>query len=601
MTSLAGRTRLRAALCGLVLSLWGAVCVCLAQEPGELLANGDFEVLAEGRIPGWRYSASDRVSVSAAPEAKSGKRCLRIRYVKLPEKRGYYHVESDPFRLEWGKTYRLSGWIRAEGFGEGVLFSLPLDFKRADGEPFPHRREYRCIYVDRNLYVRGGEGWQRADLVFSLPKMQKGPELEGRLSGLFLNSPQGSLAAVYLDGFSLRELAIPGRPEHPRVWQYPATRYGQGGRFVEDEGKEYPGKALYLQNGVHGTGTKYGGPNIYSQPPGIYKITYRFKVRDNRSPKPVIFVDYAGQGMLNSSCLSGKTIFATDLAEPNRYQEFSIYGLRGPFDGVQYRFTWYEGITDVWFDGLTVTQLKEFQDRDLPRYYPLARQKVTITRGKTAMLLKGLFSREWHVEEALEAAGFTDIEKHYFHRRGSNYLEPPLPEDFCRDAPGLVVMSDVDGECLGFAGRFWLSEYVRQGGRLVILGGLSAFGRGGYRGSFLADVLPFQIKRTFDLVRLPAPGPIVPADGLKRIGVEAGGLARARAVTLWIHDVGAASDQSETYLRCGSRPFMIGRKAGEGAVLCCTGAPLGVFDEGAVAFWEWQDWPQFLAEIIRKF
>ena len=581
------------ALLGLVASILHAG----ATKPGGLLVNGDFEHASGTAIPGWTYGRSPHVAVSLSPEARCGKRCLRMRFVRLPKKRRCHSIVSNPFALAWGKTYRLTAWLKGEGFSPSVLFSLAVDLRPAGGQPFPHRREYRCIYLETRH-----KGWHMADLVFTLPNTTASPaELSGRITGLFMNGPDGALATVCLDRLSLSEFTVPAAPPGARTWRLPAELYGQGGRFVPDSAKVYPGRALHLQSGVHPTGCKYGGPNIYDQPPGKYKVTFRFKVSDNRSSKPVVFVDYAGQGMLNASCLSGRTLRACDFKAPNTYQEFTIYALRAPRLGVQYRFTWYTGVTDVWFDGVTVTQLAGLQDRDLVAYYPVPARSVNIKRKTGAWLVRGLFTREWHVTEALQRAGFTSIATHYFQHHGSSALSPPLADRQWDAAPGIVVLSNVDADCLGFDARYHLCRYVQAGGKLLMLGGLTAFGRGGLRGSFLEELVPFRITRTFDLVRLSAPQPITPGGNLAQLRIDPGVLTGARVKSLWVHDACALRPGARTYLRCGSRPFAVGWRVGRGSVLCCVGAPLGVPPKGSTGFWQWSGWPSLLANLIRRF
>ncbi|MEA2626642.1 MAG: hypothetical protein QOD06_2687 [Candidatus Binatota bacterium] len=62
------------------------------------------------------------------------------------------------------------------------------------------------------------------------------------------------------------------------------------------------------------------------------------------------------------------------------------------------------------------------------------------------------------------------------------------------DGIGAVVLNDVPISALGRGGDEAIQDYVRRGGGLVMTGGPSSFGLGGYLGSAIEDALPVRMK-----------------------------------------------------------------------------------------------------------
>ena len=103
-------------------------------------------------------------------------------------------------------------------------------------------------------------------------------------------------------------------------------------------------------------------------------------------------------------------------------------------------------------------------------------------------------------------------------------------------APGrydVYILGDVPAECLTKAQRRLLATAVQRGAGLMMLGGRSSFGEGGWAGTPVADVLPVEVR--------PGEGQIEPEGGLKLIPNAQGldsfllqlGPTRRESLRLW--------------------------------------------------------------------
>lgn len=127
-----------------------------------------------------------------------------------------------------------------------------------------------------------------------------------------------------------------------------------------------------------------------------------------------------------------------------------------------------------------------------------------------------------------------------------------------------------------------LRRFVERGGTLVVFGGFYAYGHGGYKGSFLEELLPVAIKRTFDLTPIDAP--------------LVGGSAQAPAVggCAWIHDAVVKPD-AEVLYRVAGHPGIVAWNVGNGRVIAVTATVLGDPDE---PFWKNPAWPRVLTGTL---
>ena len=150
---------------------------------------------------------------------------------------------------------------------------------------------------------------------------------------------------------------------------------------------------------------------------------------------------------------------------------------------------------------------------------------------------RGLFHEYFHIPEAATRGGIAEIRGSDFNSvsfAGSSlsYLPSSFEEMFNYD---LVVMNDVDAECLTDFGLEALKEFVNAGGSLLVLGGPYAFGAGGYNDTQLADILPVEMDANpFDLKEAKPPTLIKVAASAK---ILKGTRLNGKGYCFWLHTV----------------------------------------------------------------
>jgi hypothetical protein len=295
----------------------------------------------------------------------------------------------------------------------------------------------------------------------------------------------------------------------------------------------------------------------------------------------------------------GRPILAGDFARPGEYQDFAFDVVKPSTGWLCYRVTTPGGEVESWLDLVRVVQLARFRDPDLLAWYPgiagaigaAARPAAPGTRR--ALLVMGLLGDVYRCEEAFGRLGWSaGVARQSVTLSGAALVGYPA------DAAGLasnrmVAFANATAEALGPEQRFALRRFVEAGGGLLLLGGKSAFGNGGIRGSFLEEVVPVEVADTrFDLA--PCGGSIVGERAAKRMGLV---LAR-RLATPYLHR--ARLKPGATLLaRAGDEPFLVAGAFGRGRVVCLLGTPYGTAPEGLTRFTEWADYPALLTTMLR--
>ena len=159
----------------------------------------------------------------------------------------------------------------------------------------------------------------------------------------------------------------------------------------------------------------------------------------------------------------------------------------------------------------------------------------------------------------------------------------------------LVVLADTEARTLRPNMRQWLAAFVQRGGRLLLLGGPYAFGRGGWADDELtADLLPVTLHRNdLDFAGKMKPVKLVPT------GKPAAGLDyRAEPLVVWQHNAEAKPGVT-VVATAGGKPAIAYGDCGKGKVAVVLVAPLGEVPPGATAFWDWSDWPSLMQGLVR--
>ena len=173
-----------------------------------------------------------------------------------------------------------------------------------------------------------------------------------------------------------------------------------------------------------------------------------------------------------------------------------------------------------------------------------------------------------------------------------------VPRLASHPAPGALARADafylagIPWDALGTRLMRAIEEQVRDGAVLVVLGGPEAYGRGGYAGTLLDDLLPVKSGSVWDVRQLGTPttlSAVAAGDAWEELDWS------ARPTVEFVHETTMAGD-ARPYLSAGDQPVLVGRALGTGTVYAFTGAALGA-DTGG--FWNWPDWPRLLALVGR--
>ena len=211
-----------------------------------------------------------------------------------------------------------------------------------------------------------------------------------------------------------------------------------------------------------------------------------------------------------------------------------------------------------------------------------------------ALLVEGLWSDTIRLREACAAAGIS-YETAYESR--SPYFNPDnklfnMPEKL--DRFDVVVLSNVDAPTLGSNRLAKIRGFVANGGGLVVLGGYWAFSNGGYAGTPLEDMVPVTMPARDFMPRFPDGLALTPGS---RSPLPADAAYAALPKAYFVQPM-TPKPGAEVWLRAGDKPAMIAADFEKGHVVALALTANGEAPAGALAFWDWPDWPRMLGAAI---
>jgi len=163
-------------------------------------------------------------------------------------------------------------------------------------------------------------------------------------------------------------------------------------------------------------------------------------------------------------------------------------------------------------------------------------------------------------------------------------LTPVLPK---LDGVRILIMADVPVRVLSPSEQLRIRKFVENGGELIVFGGFLSFGHGGMKNSFIEEILPISIKRTFDRIKFP--------EGQAEVRENKFWFPKKYGNCAWIHDVALKPD-AEVVMKAGDFPAVVKGKFGKGHVVAVLGTVLG---EPSDPFWESKEWKEFMSQIIK--
>ena len=142
-----------------------------------------------------------------------------------------------------------------------------------------------------------------------------------------------------------------------------------------------------------------------------------------------------------------------------------------------------------------------------------------------------------------------------------------------------------------------LQEWVRNGGGLLITGGVQCFGQGAYHGTLLEELLPATVAETPDLTRTPSRTVLTPTDAGRRL--FGGAVPWRQKPRLFYAHVGLQlTESAEVLVEAADQPMFVRHSYGRGRVALFAGTVCGEPGLGELPFWEWDGWPMVLSHIL---
>ncbi len=191
----------------------------------------------------------------------------------------------------------------------------------------------------------------------------------------------------------------------------------------------------------------------------------------------------------------------------------------------------------------------------------------------------------------------------------------------------LVDLGAGVGQGLSREQRCMVLQWVKDGGGLLLLGGYWTFGSGGgWAGTAFEDLSPVTSPPTSSLWDwqsqfYPVAGPQPPAFSAALQGREpvatppsspsgvpltpagpnplTAGLSWDQKPLVMVACKSVAVKPGATVLvRAQGTPLVVVWRVGKGKVAAVLAQPLGIAPPGAIAYWDWPDWPVFLGRLI---
>lgn len=220
------------------------------------------------------------------------------------------------------------------------------------------------------------------------------------------------------------------------------------------------------------------------------------------------------------------------------------------------------------------------------------------------LAVQGLWHEQFHLAAGLGEAGGAELHEapqyHGARSSGLHYLKGEGAYGLPRRAEDLydydlLVLTNVAARCFSEEQVRLVSDFVRHGGGLLLLGGYWTLDKGGMHGTALEAILPVTVAA--DTRRLPHRRegiPLTPqADHPVHAGIDWSGGPK-----LFFHNCVALKPDAVVVVAADEAPILVLGSHGRGRTAVFAGAVNGVAPPDATAFWEWDEWPILLGRTI---
>ncbi len=154
----------------------------------------------------------------------------------------------------------------------------------------------------------------------------------------------------------------------------------------------------------------------------------------------------------------------------------------------------------------------------------------------------------------------------------------------------LIILVNLSATALGSERLTRLAEFVKAGGRVVVLGGNFTLGQGSFSGSPLEAVLPVKCRPAKDMYELAKPLAIGPASGKAYSG----------SPTMYYFNAVAPQADAKVLMWADKLPVLYQRNVGQGKTYVLAAAMHGESVNGETPFWASASWQKAFADAITK-
>ena len=141
-----------------------------------------------------------------------------------------------------------------------------------------------------------------------------------------------------------------------------------------------------------------------------------------------------------------------------------------------------------------------------------------------------------------------------------------------------------------------IRSFVENGGILIVTGGPSAFGTGGYGNNpILKELLPLE-SVPFDLRHAAGKDRIDSGVAITGTGIRPG----KEPHVYWMHRLVKLRPSAEVLWKAGGEPLLVKGSFGKGRVLCFLGSPLGDPKDGKTPYWDSAEYENAMRGIIER-
>lgn len=335
----------------------------------------------------------------------------------------------------------------------------------------------------------------------------------------------------------------------------------------------------------------------FDAPLGEYEATIRVRIKDaakwdmagNKESAFSLAMkgrgadDGDGDGFNVGSGLEANRALRPSSLRSDRYTDIRFpFSVLLPSAAVGPRFSGDQNVFgDVLVDSVKVRLLKRLTETEAAQRAGVAipANALKPQAGTQVWMARGLFAIETGVPAALAKMDAKVSESWFvnFHERYTHKGE--IPSDDALLGMDVVVIQDLPGRLISLKRRAALNNFVKQGGGLLVIGGMYGLDRGGYgQSDLLSEIFPATVSQT------PTLHELMGAPALK-LGanpqVLRGFAPEANSRVDYIHTITPKAG-ANVELQAGTAPVLVTGTIGKGRVAILAAPPLGTPKEGAL-------------------